>query len=49
MGLVGARQDRGGGWGAAEINGGGGRLMRGIWGVVDVDAGEEEDADEGAD
>jgi len=40
-------EDRGGGRGAAEIDGG--RSMEGIWGVADVDADEEEDADKGAD
>ena len=42
MGPVGARQDRGGGreWL---------RSMEGRWGVADVDADKEEDADEGAD
>ena len=39
---VGARQDRGGGWEWL-------RLMEGRWVVADVDAYEEEDADEGAD
>ena len=39
---VGARQDCGGGWEWL-------RLMEGRWVVADVDAYEEEDADEGAD
>ena len=39
---VGARQDRGGGWEWL-------RSMEGRWVVADVDAYEEEDADEGAD
>jgi len=47
MGPIGAWQDRGRGWGVAEINEG--RSMEGIWGVADVDADEEEHADEGED